>query len=278
MRNTLKLKSLTLALAALLGSTASAKEESTSPMSYYFELGTAFTPDLAEVKTDGNSLGSYIVLAATRKLNEDWSLGLESQTKFTWVAKGVYDFDVAHGFLRIPLNQKNISLIPGWKTTMTYRWTVPTTPAQHQAGGLGSLLLRPAFSTEAGAFSVLIRPQVSIALVEQGYQKYQAPGAAIAGNTLFSWAVEAIPAINVTDAMKIELYTVLSQAYKGGAPTKSGGFDNPAWGYEIIFNNPFIIGGFDSSVSVEHNTTFGEDFKIIDFKALTYNLYVSRSF
>jgi hypothetical protein len=266
MRN--MIKSLTLGLGLLTATAANAQ------LAYYVELGNSFSP-----RKVGNDIGTGIYASGTYKFSDTLKGSVEYSQDLTYMAKGESSLDQSHGYIRVPVTRSGLNWLGGdWKTSFTTRWTVPTNSAAQQAGGWGSILLRPAFSLEGKIWSVLLRPQVGFGLIDGAYQKYVVPGETPAGNTLVSWAFEFIPAYKISDKMSLTLSSSVSQAYKGGAPGKDGGFATAKLGYEIIADIPVTTGPVSYAVSVANETLFDKNFNIFNTQKSSYTFYVMASF
>jgi hypothetical protein len=271
MRNALKMKTLALGLLALLAMFGASSAQ--AQMSYYLELSTGWNPNKG-----GDDLEAGLFAAGSYKFSDDWSAALESSTDFPLVTKGNFDVKVSHGFLRVPVIRKNLNWIPGWKTSLTGRWALPTNSKAHQAGGWGSFMLRPAFSKDWKPVNLTIRPSVNVALTDRSYEKYVLPGKAPKGVALFSWLLEVYPQITLSEGLDFQIYTGISQAYVGGSPTNKAKFDVVNFSYELSLTNPWVIGGCDSRIGLENKTTFDKNFNIFDSKKAVVNFYISRSF
>jgi hypothetical protein len=139
-------------------------------------------------------------------------------------------------------------------------------------------LLRPAFSKESGAWSFLVRPQVSVSLVDRGYQKYVLPGATQAGNPLVSWALEANPTYKISEDVSVGLSNTFSQVFTGGAPGAEGSWATATWGYELGIDLPVKAGPVAFSVSVDNETKLNKDFNFWDTQSQNFNFYATASF
>jgi hypothetical protein len=261
------IKTLTLGLGLFTAAAANAQ------LGYYTELSTSYGP-----REVNDSLGGGLYLSATNKFSDEWRAGLESSTGLSYRSGGETKFSQRHGYIRVPVTRSGLNWVPGWKTSFTTRWTLPTNAGAQTAGGWGAMLLRPAFSKDFGAFSLLVRPQVSVALVDRAYQKFVLPGEAPKGNTLFTWTVEAIPAYKLTDNMSLTLASWVSQAYTGGAPGADGSFGTASFNYELIVDIPVKLGPLGFSASVYNTTSFNENFSIFETETSSYTLYVKASF
>jgi len=266
MRNMIK----TLAIGLGLLATTAANAQ----IAYYVEASNSFTP-----RDAGNGFGTGIYASGTYKFSDTLKGSVEYAQDLTYMDAGKSALGQSHSFIRVPVTRSGLNWIGGdWKTSFTTRWTVPTNGAAQQAGGWGSILLRPAFSLEGKIWSVLLRPQVSVALVDRAYQKYVAPGETAAGNTLVSWAFEFIPAYKVSDKMSLTLSSSVSQAYKGGAPGADGAFGTAKLAYEVIADIPLTTGPLSYAVSVSSESLFNKDFSIFDTEKSAYTFYVMASF
>jgi hypothetical protein len=262
------IKSLTLGLGLLATAAANAQ------IAYYVEASNSFSPREA-----GNGLGTGIYASGTYKFSDTLKGAVEYSQDLTYMDAGESALGQSHGFIRVPVTRSGLNWIGGdWKTSFTTRWTIPTNSAAQQAGGWGSILLRPAFSLEGKIWSVLVRPQVSFGLIDRAYQKYVLPGDAVKGNTLASWAFEFIPAYKVSDKMSLTLSSSVSQAYKGGAPGLDGAFGTAKLAYEVIADIPVTTGPVSYAVSVANETLFNKDFSIFNTESSSYTFYVMASF
>ncbi len=262
------IKSLTLGLGLLATAAANAQ------IAYYVEASNSFSPREA-----GNGLGTGIYASGTYKFSDTLKGAVEYSQDLTYMDAGESALGQSHGFIRVPVTRSGLNWIGGdWKTSFTTRWTIPTNSAAQQAGGWGSILLRPAFSLEGKIWSVLVRPQVSFGLTDRAYQKFVLPGKTPAGNTLASWAFEFIPAYKVSDKMSLTLSSSVSQAYKGGAPGLDGAFGTAKLAYEVIADIPVTTGPVSYAVSVANETLFNKDFSIFNTESSSYTFYVMASF
>lgn len=261
------IKSLTLGLGLLAASAADAQ------VAYFLELGNGYSKPAA-----GSGFGTDVYFSATQKLNDQWKAGFEFLHSVSYVSKGESELGLEHGGIRIPVTRSGLNWLPGWKTSMTYRWNVPTASAGHLVGGLGSFLFRPAFTKEFTGGGVLLRPQATIALTDSYKQKYVAAGASPAANTLFSWAFEFIPYYTISEGLDISLSSSISQPFKAGINGSDAAFGTALVAYEVELGLPVKAAPFSFAVSVAEAKIPVSDFEIFSKERLGYNFYVRAEF
>lgn len=275
MRNTFgnkfKLQTLVLGLATLVGATS-------AQAGYYVELSTSYNRATPEGKTEAkNNLSSGFYVSGSYDIAKSWSLGFDWATALAYVSASEFKLDQDHALLRVLLNRKDLNWLPGWKTSFLTRWAIPTTPALQQAGGFGELLLRPTFKRDFGQFGLTVRPQTKFALVDKAYQKYTTPGGSVAGNGLFTWALEIFPSYKIRENMSVTLLTGFSQKYTGGANGQSGTWSDMGLSYEVVVGIPAGL-VVDLAASVSNSTKFNKDFNVYKSDSANYTFYVSKGF
>lgn len=276
------IKSLTLSLGVFAASAANAQ------LAYYVELGNSLAP-----KTAATDYSTGIYANVSKKFSDNVKGTVEYSQDITYTQDGKSNLGQTHTYIRVPVTVSNLAWLGGgWKTSITYRWTVPTNLSAQQAGGWGSFLVRPAFSLEGKVWSVNIRPGVSVGLVDRAYQKYVTPGISCTdavtkkkilctskGNTLFAYALEFIPAYKISDKMSLTLSSSISQAFKGGAPGKEAAFATALLGYEFILDIPVSTGPVSYAVSYGNaELPMGKDAKFFKRDNSFATFYVMATF
>ena len=262
------IKTITLGLGLLAASSANAK------LAYFVELGTGFSKPEA-----GAGLSSDLVVTGAHKFSDDVKAGFEVIQGINYLTAGDSNFSLTHKTLRFPVTFSNLKWLgDSWKTSFTVRWTAPTSAGAHKIGGLGAVLLRPAFSTESGDFSFLARPSVSLPLTDSYKQKYVVPGEAADSINLFSYAVELFPSYNINDKMGLGASVVMSQAYKAAIAGTDAAFQTALFSWDLELGLPVKAGPASFAVSVGEGDLPLSDLKMFKAETLSYNFYVRAEF
>jgi|GEM_PF-2136452 len=275
------IKSLTLSLGVLAATAANAQ------VKYFTELGTGYSKPAA-----GAGLGTSVYLSGTQKFNDNLSGTVEFINNLTYIKEGDSKLGVSHGAIRIPVTRSNLNWIGGgWKTAFTTRWTLPTGAGTHKVGGWGAVLLRPAFSKEAGAFSIALRPQLSILLTDSAKQKFVTPGntcddpvtkkkilCTAAGNTLVNGALEILPAYTLAEGWDLGGAFIFKKGYKGAAQGKDAGLSPASFSWDVELGLPVKAGSASFAVSVGEEDLALKGLKAFTKEGLGYNFYIRSEF
>ncbi len=269
---------------ALAAVASNAQEAPKSPWGYYVELGTSLNNSAAEGTTEKkNNIGGYVYGSASFNASDSWSLGAEHLVGTTYIAAGEGDFGISDGYWRFLATNKNVADFGGWKASVLYRWTAPTSAGLQQQGGWGVFTVRPSIKNAFGAFSFMARNGVSVPLTTVAYQENHVGKGNPTGIPVLSNTFEIFPAYNlIADTLDFTLYVYLSSKM-----SSAGQFVKPdnTWGHALgweaelaytLPKNAFVDG---IALAYDHESAI---FKEADFKfassAGNYTVKLSKSF
>ncbi len=280
-----KTSNFVLASGFTLAAVASqAQEAPKSPWAYYTELATSLNNSAPEgLKEKKNNLSGYFFSSAAYSASDSWSLGAEHLINLTYLAAGESDFAIGDGYWRFMATNKNVADFGGWKASVLYRWTAPTSAALQQQGGWGVFTVRPSIKNSFGAFSFMARNGVTVPLTTVAYQENHVGKGNPSGIPILSNTFEIFPAYNlVPDTLDFTLYMYLSSKM-----SSAGQFVKPdtTWGHafgweaELAYTLPKngVLDGVALAYDHESAIFKGADFKIAS-SAGNYTVKLSKSF
>lgn len=198
---------------------------------------------------DGKGLTTSVYVNTTWKINSRFSVTPEMLNDILWRQDYQTWKDRAavtnHKYLRIVVSDGSLAKIGSWKLGMAYRYRVPTTSADTDAGSFGQFMVRPALSRDFGPVKFMTRLPLSINLHTKKTKRTVAENAAD-GNTLNGVVWEFALGYAPTDFLSLDYFGYVAAAYQMKGASKKANWDNRVQEHELAIAYTKPVLGLDS--------------------------------